>query len=134
MRGMATWKIERWLEEVYPGAQRLIDEYKGLPSRELVIVACAVLDVALAAVLEKRLNGPPKEIAEFLGADLDGRAPLASFGARIQLARLLGIIRDEHVATLRALKNLRNVMAHRVKADLTDARSAPHVLKLFDSL
>ena len=41
-----TWKIEKWLSEVFPGEDRLYEEYRGLSGRELAIVAAAVLDLA----------------------------------------------------------------------------------------
>ena len=60
----------------------------------------------------------PAEATDFLGADEDGRAPAGSFGARIQLAYLVGLISKKAVGSLRAIKALRNVMAHRVNADI----------------
>ncbi len=116
------WKIERWLADVFPGKERIYEEYRSLPDRELPIVACAVLDVALCELIAARTAATPNETAEFIGADENGIAPAASLGARIQLARILGIITEEDASVLRALKNLRNVMAHRVRIRLTDKR------------
>jgi len=87
------WKIERWLAEVFPGETKIYQEYRGLSPRELAIVSAAILDSALVEIIALRLGGgPEKEVEAFLGADGDGRAPVGSFGARIQLALLLGII------------------------------------------
>lgn len=109
------WKIERWLAEVFPGEPEIYSEYRRLPPRELAIVCAAVLDVALAELLTLRLANCQKEIEEFLGLNGDGRAPAGSFGARIQLALLLGLLTPVDAATLRTIKELRNLFAHRVR-------------------
>lgn len=109
------WKIERWLTEVFPGESQIYSEYRSLPPRELAIVAAAVLDAALAELLSLRLAEHTKEVEEFLGLDGDGRAPAGSFGARIQLALLVGLITADDAAILRAIKQLRNLFAHRVR-------------------
>ena len=111
------WKVEHWLEEVFPGKSRIYEEYRLLPSRELAIVAAAVLDLALATLLSRRFIDSPAESDAFLGVNGDGRAPAASFGARIQLALLLGIITESDAEILRAIKELRNLFAHRVRVD-----------------
>jgi hypothetical protein len=113
-----TWKTEKWIAELFPGEERVYEEYRLLPTRELIIVAAAVLDAALAELLAKRFRSFPAEAESFLGVNRDGRAPAASFGSRIQLAVLLGIITPEDAAVLRALRNLRNTFAHRANADL----------------
>ena len=109
------WKIERWLSEVFPGEKEIYSEYRALPQRELAIVCAAVLDVALAELLWLRLRECAKESEGFLGLDGDGRAPAGSFGARIQLGLLVGLLTPDDAATLRAIKELRNLFAHRVK-------------------
>ena len=111
---------------------RIYAEYAKLPRRELAIVASAVLDVALAELLSKRLMDYPKEYEQFLGLNEDGRAPAASFGARIQLALLLGILTPDDAAILREVKNIRNKFAHRVRIDFASSTVKPHVLKLHD--
>ncbi|WP_423066052.1 hypothetical protein [Devosia sp. CN2-171] len=111
------WKIERWLAEVFPGEEQVYLEYRNLPPRELVIVSAAVLDSALAELLSLRLMDLPKEAEPFLGVDGDGRAPVGSFGARIQAALLVGIIVPEDAALLRQIKSLRNLFAHRARVD-----------------
>lgn len=113
-----TWKIEQWLTDVFPGQERIYSAYRHLSGRELVIVATAVLDSALAMLLERRFRDLPAEIETFLGANGDGRAPAATFGARIQLALLLGVLTEQDATLLRHLKKLRNVLSHRVNVDL----------------
>jgi hypothetical protein len=119
------WKIERWFAEVFPGETEIYAEYRGLPPRELAIVSAAVLDVAIAELLALRLNDETKEVEEFLGVNGDGRAPVGSFGARIQLGVLVGLLTPDDAAILRTIKELRNLFAHRVRIDFL----SPSVLK-----
>jgi len=124
------WKIERWLADTFPGEQNIYSEYRSLPSRELAIVSAAVLDVALAELLSLRLNGQSNEIEEFLGLNADGRAPAGSFGARIQLGILVGLLTQSDAAILRRIKDLRNAFAHRVRVDFL----SPQVIKITTAL
>ena len=108
------WTTERWLAEVFPGEEEIYSAYRMLPPRELAIVSTAGLDAALAELLALRLNGESTEIEAFLGLNGDGRAPVATFGARIQLGVLLGILTPSDAAILRTIKDIRNHFAHRV--------------------
>ena len=126
------WKIERWMAELYPGHENIFSAYEHLGGRERVIVACAVLDTALAELISLRLFPDDAEVVSFLGANEDGRASVATFGARIQAAYLLGLINRNAVLVLRALKNLRNVMAHRAKADFTTPQAQAALRPLVD--
>lgn len=124
------WKIERWLADVFPGETEIYSEYRSLPPRELAIVSAAVLDVALAELLALRLINREKEVEEFLGLNGDGRAPAGSFGARIQLGLLVGLLTPDDVAILRTIKELRNLFAHRVRVNFL----SPSVLKATTNL
>jgi hypothetical protein len=124
------WKVERWLAEVFPGKERIYEEYRNLPARELAIVSAAVLDLALAELLTLRLADIPKEVEEFLGLDSNGRAAAGSFGARIQLGLLVGLLTSEDAAMLRAMKGLRNEFAHRVRVSFT----SPGPLKVLEKI
>jgi hypothetical protein len=128
------WKIEKWLVEVFPGPDNIYLAYRDLHRRELAIVAAASLDVALAELISKRLTDYPKECESFLGADGDGRAPAGSFGARIQLALLLGIITSDNCAQPRIIKSIRNKFAHRVSVDFCSASVKPLVYALYDKM
>jgi hypothetical protein len=77
-----------------------------------------------------RLKADPKESEDFLGISGDSRSPCASFGAKIQLAYLIGLITDDDAAVLRLIKNIRNNFAHRVKADFNSDEIIPLMLKL----
>ena len=126
------WKIERWLSEVFPGEERIYIEYRDLRRRELAVVAAGVLDLALAELLSMRLIDKPGEYEEFLGLNEDGRAPCSSFGARIQLALLLGIITNEDATILRLVKKIRNKFSHRIKVDFTSDQVKPLTVSLYD--
>jgi hypothetical protein len=116
------WKVEKWLDEIFPGEDKIYDEYRELRPRELVIVSVAALDSALAQLITLRVKNIPGEYESFLGLNEDGRAPVASFGSRIQLALLLGIITEKDASVLRALKQLRNLFAHRVHVNFVSPR------------
>ena len=109
-------KIEKWKDGVFPGKENIFSKYSDLTARELVIVAGATFDIALVEMIELRLIEDTKEQESFIGINGDGRAPVGAFGARIQLAFLLGILRKEDVDIFRAIKNLRNIFAHKVEA------------------
>lgn len=123
-------KIEKWLQDVYPGHDQIVKEYADLGQRELAIVAAGVLDVALADLIASRVVNCEKECEEFLGLNEDGRAPLGSIGARIQAAVLLGIISPADAEIIRCIKNIRNKFAHRVKVDF----HSPNVRPLIEGL
>lgn len=126
------WKVEQWMQDVFPGKDEIYTEYRSLPRRELAVVAAAVLDSALAELLSKRLAGPESEIHGFLGINGDGRAPSGSFGARIQLALLTSVINSNDAMTLRTIKNIRNKFAHEVRSDFNSATVLPLIIKLHD--
>lgn len=124
------WKIERWLADVFPGENNIYSEYRSLLPRELAIVSAAVLDAALAELLALRLRDESKEIEDFLGLNGDGRSPAGSFGARIQLGLLVGILTREDAAILRTIKDIRNHFAHRVKIDFLSPSALKATTKL----
>lgn len=124
------WKTEQWIRDVFPGTNRIYEEYWLLPRRELAVVTGAVLDSALAELLSKRLTGQDFEIHSFLGVNGDGRAPCGSFGARIQLALLTSLITESDAVILRTIKNIRNLFAHEVKADFNSKSVLPLIIKL----
>jgi hypothetical protein len=125
------WKLERWSTDLGTTLDDLRSRTSSFSDRELVVVACAQIDSGLAELLAQRLCGTPAEIEEFLGANEDGRAPAGSFGARIQLALLTGLITSSQAKALRAIKNLRNDLAHRSTGDLSTARLKAKVLAIY---
>ncbi|CNI14069.1 Uncharacterised protein [Yersinia frederiksenii] len=123
-------RIEMWMSEIFPGESEIFNRYRKLPSRELAIVSAAVLDIALAELLSLRLDDNKKEVDSFLGLDMDGMAPAGSFGSRIQLSLLLGIITINDAKCLRTIKDLRNIFAHQVNVSFI----SPPVVKLTEKL
>jgi hypothetical protein len=119
------WRNEKWLAEVFPGNDHVYSKYRQLQPRELSIVAAAVLDSALAELLSLRLVDKPVEMEAYLGVNGDGRAPAGSFGVRIQLAFLVGLLTEQDCTILRRIKDLRNHFAHRVNVDFL----SPQVVK-----
>jgi len=126
-----TWKIERWLQDVFPGKENIYSAYRLLSDRELAIVAGGTLDLALAELISLRLVENQKESESFLGLDASGNAPAGTFGARIQLAVLLGIITPEDARILRSVKNVRNAFAHRINVNFCHKSVQPFVRTLF---
>ncbi|HSB71836.1 MAG TPA: hypothetical protein VLT62_21105, partial [Candidatus Methylomirabilis sp.] len=126
------WKIEQWLSDVFPGESEIYAEYRSLPPRELAVVAGAVLDLALAQLLAHRLMDNKKETESLLGLDGDGRAPVASFGSRIQLALLVGLITPADAEILRSIKSLRNLFAHRVNVSFISPEVVAVTTKLHE--
>ena len=124
------WNFEKWFDEVFPGEDNLLSEYYKLPSRELIIVCSAVIDVALAELISLRLKKDNAEIVKFIGANGEESAPIGSLGAKIQKAYSLNIITKEDVNILRLLKNIRNIFAHRVNVDFKSEK----VIKCFQNL
>jgi hypothetical protein len=127
------WVVERFKDDLLPLMSNEMDRHAKLGLRECVILVSSIIDAGLAELISSRLAGPEHEIVEFLGADEDGRAPCASFGSRIQLAALLGIIKQEDVVLLRLVKGLRNLAAHRVKFDISDQRVANKLAEIYEA-
>jgi DNA-binding MltR family transcriptional regulator len=128
------WKIERWSKDVFPGEENVYKKYEGLSPFELVVMATSIIDLALAELLSLRLRDDPKEYEEFLGLNEDGRAPCGSFGARIQLAYLVGIITKDDATVFRHLKRLRNVFAHQTQLDFRDPKIRTIIRNIYDAL
>jgi len=126
------WEPEKWLSEDNSGLAATFDEYRHLSNRELSVVTASILDACLAELLSARVLNLPKEAAEFFGFNGNNYAPGATFGARIHLAVLLGIIRPEDGAILRSIKNIRNAFAHKVRVDFTSPRVQPLMQSLFE--
>lgn len=112
------WKIERW-QDVTSATDDIRSQYQNLQSRELIVVAAAILDIGLVELIRKRLSGTPAEAEAFLGVRKESYAPGATFAARIQLARLLGIFQESVCDSLIDIKEIRNKMAHRIRVALT---------------
>ncbi|MGC9259913.1 MAG: hypothetical protein ACP5I8_07530 [Phycisphaerae bacterium] len=129
-------KIDDWERNVLPiltDLSALAPKLQVLSLREQIIFAAAVPDAGLARLTGHRLNGPLDEINNFLGTagKGDSRAPCGSFGSRIQLARLVGVINPEDAELLREVKDLRNHVAHAVEIELESKAIAEGLLAVY---
>ena len=99
---------------------------------EVAVLGGAYLDSILADLVSLALRDDPKEIEDFVGLSADGRAPAGSFGARIQLAYLLGLIDKPRMQRLRKIKAVRNLFSHHVSVSFADKRVASEVKAIFE--
>lgn len=130
-------KADDWGQIVLPmfaGLPVLATKLQSLSLREQIIFVTAVLDAGLVQLISHRLNGPARDIDEFLGTAGrgDAKAPCGSFGSRIQLGRLIGVIATEDVKLLRAVKSLRNHVAHAVEIELESEVIARGLLSIWN--
>ena len=129
-----TWKVEKWSKDIFPSNSRVYKQHQELSPLELVILSSSIIDLALAELITLRLRDDPSEVEAFMGLNEDGRAPCASFGARIQAAYLLGIITKYDAEVFRCLKRLRNIFAHRTDLDFRNKRIRSIVQSLYDAM
>ena len=127
-----TRKIESWDADTIP----FPDEYAAICSklspREIVIITCSILDTQLADLVSTALTQDTREIESFIGLNGDGRAPIGTFGARIQAAYLLGLIDIFHLKALRSLKDIRNLFSHNVMVSMSDARIVSRIMDILN--
>ncbi len=129
-------KADAWEKNVLPilaDFPALAKKLGLLSLREQIVFVAAVLDAGLVHLISRRLNGPARDIDEFLGTagEGDARAPCGSFGSRIQLARLVGVITAGDAELLRAVKKLRNHVAHAVEIELESEAVAEGLLTIY---
>lgn len=115
-------KTETWINENFPDPEKWLKLLKKSSDRDVAVMLCSILDSLLADLISLRLEGDKKEIETFLGLDGDGRAPLGSFGARIQAAYLLSLIEKFQLKNLRNMKDIRNLFSHNVIISFDDER------------
>jgi hypothetical protein len=123
-------KIESFLHAKVGNPRELVHHLLQGNPRESVMVCCAMIDVTLADLIATGLRDDEKVLEDFLGTDADGRAPLGSFGARIQAAYLLELIDRLHFNVLSCLKRIRNLFAHRAIMSFKDERIVNEVKEI----
>ena len=94
--------------------------------RGWILGAHSYLDELLKKVLESTLE-ECKSTKALLGGPL---APIGSFGARLHLARALGLLTDSAFSDFKTMTKIRNEFAHDYRANHTD----DHVADRMDSL
>ncbi|HSY74212.1 MAG TPA: hypothetical protein VK810_01970 [Dongiaceae bacterium] len=125
-------KIETWGIADIPDPVAFAKICENLSPREILIISCSILDSLLADLISTTLIQDEKEVEAFIGLDGNGRAPLGSFGSRIQAAYLLGQIDDFNMKVLRTLKDVRNIYSHQVRVSLDDPRILGRVKGMID--
>lgn len=88
------------------------EEFEKESERACVILATAMLDQALEAILKARLvpiSSPKDELLE------DVYAPISSFSARINLAHRIGLISVKFSRDLHIIRDIRNDFAHDIR-------------------
>ena len=80
--------------------------------RAAALVAGAYLDTLLGQLLDMALIGDKKARANLLGDDKSADKALATFSARIQAVRALGLISPNEYGDLKIIQRIRNRFAH----------------------
>ncbi len=93
---------DEWLEAIHL-------QFRAESDRAAAIVVAAMLDVALASLLRRRLLEAPSPYRSLLDGD---RAPLSTFAAKIDAAYQLGLISKYMARDLHLVRKIRNDFAH----------------------
>lgn len=103
----------KWFDEVVAEARPIYELFVRESTRGAIVVAAGALHDALGELLDAAM------VAEDDARELiEGRGPLASFGARIMAAYCFGLISEDARTTLDRVRKIRNIFAHKV-ADLS---------------
>lgn len=113
-------------EQAQQRLETLVAEMGGDSDRAAAIVGAAWVEEALGDSISSFLESH----AESAKRLFNGSAPLASFSAKIDLARLLGITDDEIRSDLHSIRVIRNEFAHGIAHKSDHSRlsfSTPHI-------
>lgn len=88
----------------------LVEEMNGESDRAVAIVGAAWVEEALSGAVTSFLHTHGKSQERLFS----GNAPLSTFSAKIDLARLLGIITDSIWSDLHSIRDIRNIFAHHI--------------------
>lgn len=106
--------------------QTLFRELEGQSDRGAAIVGVALVEDTITTALYSYLGSHPKAWKRLF----HGSAPMANFGAKIDLCRLLGLMSDHIYSDLHIMRGIRNQFAHQVmhEADLSQLTfTTPHI-------
>ena len=101
----------------------LIEEMNGESDRAVAIVGAAWVEEALSDAIQSVLQSHSESWKRLF----NGNGPLAIFSARIDLARLLGIVTDAIRSDLHIIRDIRNEFAHQI------AHKTEHVKLSFET-
>ena len=111
----------------YTLSKRLDDAIKELEKssdRAIGIIAGAMVDSQLYEALSHFLHGDDEAYSTKVRKDMFGSdGPLGSFGARTNLAYLLGLITEDAHADLQTFGKIRNSFAHYTEHDTFETES-----------
>jgi DNA-binding MltR family transcriptional regulator len=96
--------------EAHQRMMTFIEEMEGQSDRGVAIVGAAWIEEAMSAAIESFLLHDTKAWQRLFG----GNGPLASFSAKIDLSRLLGLISDIIKSDLHIIREVRNEFAHQI--------------------
>jgi DNA-binding MltR family transcriptional regulator len=96
--------------------QEIVEKIDGGDDRSAAILAEALLEDRLTKCLLAHL----KDDNVVVGKMFKGYGPLASFGAKLDLAYLMEIINERELQVLNRVKEIRNRFAHRLEAHSFD--------------
>jgi hypothetical protein len=120
----------KFLDRQEEGQKRfiaLVEEMSGESDRAVAIVGAAWVEEALSDAVRPFLHAHDKSQERLFS----GNAPLSTFSAKIDLARLLGIITDQIWSDLHSIRDIRNTFAHHIahKTDHTKLTFATDSIK-----
>jgi DNA-binding MltR family transcriptional regulator len=116
-----------WSEESQKRLLALVEEMNGESDRAVAIVGAAWVEDALTEAIVAFLE----EHRESSKRLFHGSGPLATFSAKIDLARLLGMTSDAIRSDLHSIRGVRNEFAHHVAHKTEHTRltfSSAHIL------
>jgi hypothetical protein len=105
-------------EEAQKRLMALIEEMNGESDRSVAIVGSAWVEDALGNALLAFLEQHPESVKRLFNS----AGAIATFSAKIDLARLLGMTTDAIRADLHAIREIRNEFAHHVAHKTEHAR------------
>jgi DNA-binding MltR family transcriptional regulator len=119
-------KYDRNSPEAHQRMMALVQEMSEQTDRGAAIIATAWLEEAMSAAIESFLQADTKTWQRLF----DGNGPLATLSAKIDLARLLGLITETIRSDLHIIREIRNEFAHQIahKTEHTKLSfSSPHI-------
>jgi DNA-binding MltR family transcriptional regulator len=119
-------KHDRDSTEAHQRMMALIEEMAEQTDRGAAIVAAAWVEEAMSAAIESFLHSDTKAWQRLF----EGNGPLATMSAKIDLARLLGLITETIRSDLHIIRDVRNEFAHQIAHKTEHKRlsfSSPHI-------
>ena len=113
-------------DEAQKRMMALIEEMEGQTDRGVAIVGAAWVEEAMSTAIESFLHSDPKSWQRLFGVS----GPMSTLSAKIDLARLLGIISEVIRSDLHILRDVRNEFAHHIAHKTQHTKlgfNSPHI-------